>query len=109
MRDDQYRFLTVLGKAPARLSIEQAAWVLGFHEHDIPVLVSVGLLKPLGRPAKNGSKYYAFVELESLRSDTRWLAKACDAISNHWRGKNASRKHPESSVSQVFGQLGGGQ
>ena len=78
---------------PARLGINEAAWLMGFSEHDIPVLVSVGLLKPLGHPTATGSKYFAAVELQSLRTDTRWLAKASDAIVNHWRSKNSGRKH----------------
>lgn len=93
MRDDQHRFLMIHGKLPARLLGEQAAWLLGFGAHDIPVLVVAGLLKPLGRPPMSGSKYFATVELEALRNDTRWLAKASDCIVNHWRTKNASRKH----------------
>ncbi len=78
---------------PARLGINETAWLLGFSEHDIPVLVSVGLLKPLGRPASTGSKFFATVELQNLRNDTRWLAKASDAIVNHWRSKNSGRKN----------------
>jgi len=80
---------------PARLGINETAWLMGFNEHDIPVLVSAGLLKPLGRPTATGSKYFATVELQALRTDVRWLAKASDAIVNHWRSKNASRRqHP---------------
>ena len=66
------------------------------HEHDIPVLASAGLLKPLGRPTATGSKYFATVELQTLRNDTRWLAKASDAIVNHWRSKNSGRKNRRS-------------
>ena len=78
---------------PARLGINETAWLMGFNEHDIPVLVSSGLLKPLGRPPATGSKYFATVELQTLRNDTRWLAKASDAIVNHWRSKNSGRKN----------------
>jgi hypothetical protein len=78
---------------PARLGINETAWLMGFNEHDIPVLVSVGLLKPLGRPTATGSKYFATVELQNLRNDTRWLAKASDAIVNYWRTKNSGRKN----------------
>ena len=78
---------------PARLGITETAWLLGFSEHDIPVLVSAGLLKPLGRPAATGSKFFATVELQNLRNDTRWLAKASDAIVNHWKSKNAGRRN----------------
>ena len=81
---------------PARLGINETAWLLGFNEHDIPVLVSGGLLKPLGRPTATGSKYFATVDLQALRNDTRWLAKASDAIVNHWRSKNSGRKNPRS-------------
>lgn len=78
---------------PARLGINETAWLLGFNEHDIAVLVSAGLLKPLGRPPSTGSKFFATVELQTLRNDTRWLAKASDAIVNHWRAKNSGRRN----------------
>lgn len=78
---------------PARLGINETAWLLGFSEHDISVLVSAGLLKPLGRPPATGSKFFATVELQNLRNDTRWLAKASDAIVNHWRTKNSGRRN----------------
>lgn len=81
-----------LATPPARLGIEETAWFLGFNSHDIPVLVSAGLLKPLGRPAASGSKFFATVELQNLRADVRWLAKASDAIVHYWRDKNASRQ-----------------
>lgn len=77
---------------PARLGIEETAWFLGFNSHDIPVLVSAGLLKPLGRPASSGSKFFAAVELQNLRNDVRWLTKASDAIVHYWRDKNAGRR-----------------
>ena len=81
-----------LRNLPARLGIAETAWYLGFSENDIPVLISAGLLKPLGRPTQTGSKYFAAVELQELRNDSRWLAKASDAIVNHWRAKNAVRR-----------------
>ena len=107
MREDQYRFLMIQGKLPARLSIEQAGWVLGFNQHDVPVLVSAGLLKSLGRPAATGSKYFAAVELEALRNDARWLAKASDAIVKYWVRKNATRKNRRTSLSASVGQAPG--
>jgi len=53
MRDDQHRFLALLGQLPARLTAEQAAWVLNCQVHDVPVLVVARLLKPLGNPQPN--------------------------------------------------------
>ena len=49
MREEQNQFLRVLGQLPARLTAEQAAWVLNCQPHDVPVLVAVRLLKPLGQ------------------------------------------------------------
>ena len=43
-------------KLPARIDAMQAARLLGFAEHDIPILVSAKLLTPLGTPAKSAVK-----------------------------------------------------
>ena len=83
---------------PARLNITETAWLLGFTEADIPVLISAGLLKPLGHPPASGSKYFALAELQTLRADTRWLSKASDATVNHWKKKNAGRVSNRSAV-----------
>jgi len=79
---------------PARLDAEQAAWYLGFQPHDIPVLIAADLLRPLGRPQHNAVKYFAAVELESLRSDSKWLGKATDAVQSRWRRKNRTQPVP---------------
>ena len=92
MNQEKRDFLT-LATLPARLGITEAAWYLGFTEHDIPALVSAGLLKPLGHPPASGSKYFSTNELQALRTDARWLAKASDAIVNHWRTKNFGRRN----------------
>jgi hypothetical protein len=90
MNSDRREFLN-LSHLPARLSLGEAAWLLGFTEHDISVLVAAGLLKPLGRPPSSGSKYFSTCELQQLRADARWLGKASDATVNYWRKKNAGR------------------
>jgi hypothetical protein len=87
MNPEHKAFLT-LTLPPARLDAEQAAWYLGFQPHDVPVLIAAGLLRPLGKPQHNAVKYFATVELEALRSDTKWLAKATDAVQARWRRKN---------------------
>src|SRR5580698_11171594 len=90
MNQDKKDFLA-LPTPPARLTIIEASWLLGFADHDIGVLVSAGLLKPLGRPPQSGSKYFATTEIQTLRNDVRWLAKASDAVVNFWKKKNAGR------------------
>ena len=77
---------------PARLDAMQAAWFLGFEPHEIPMLIGAGLLKPLGHPARNSTKFFATETLEQFRRDEKWLARASDAIASYWRERNA-RKH----------------
>ncbi len=91
MRDEQHRFLSLLGQLPARLTVEQAAWVLNCQPHDIPVLVASRLLKPLGNPPANGVKYFATAVVLESTKDPMWLAKVTNAIHSFWRNKN-SRK-----------------
>lgn len=90
MQQDKERFLN-LKVVPARLTAEETAWYLGFAPHDIPVLVANGLIKPLGHPADNAVKFFAFAAVEPLRSDTKWLSRATDAMLEHWRRKNARK------------------
>jgi hypothetical protein len=75
MRDDQHWFLTLLWQLPARLTAKQAAWVLNWQAHDVPILVAARLLKPLGNPPANGIKFFATGELLQLVNDRSWLVK----------------------------------
>ena len=77
---------------PARLDASQAAWYLGFEPHEIPMLIAANLLKPLGKPARNCTKYFATESLEQLRRDEKWLARASDAIAAYWRHRNARKR-----------------
>ena len=92
MSDDQHRFLLLMGKLPARLSSEQVAWVLNCQAHDVPILVMARLLKAVGSPAANSVKYFATADILDLAKDRAWLAKVTNAISHHWKEKNAHKK-----------------
>jgi len=98
MNSDKELFLN-LKTAPARLTAEQAAWYLGFSAHEIPILVTEGMLKPLGHPAQNAPKFFAFTALEEYRRDLKWLAKACDTISEHWKDRN--NRNGESKIRTI--------
>lgn len=91
MKEDQQRFLNLLGQLPARLTVEQTAWVLNCQPHDVPVLVMSRLLKPLGNPQPNSVKYFATLEILELIRDRTWLAKVTNAVSQHWKTKNRHR------------------
>jgi hypothetical protein len=97
MQQDKEQFLN-LKNPPARLTAEEAAWFLGFSPHEIPVLMADGILKPLGHPARNGPKYFAAAELEELRRNIKWLAKASDAIVDYWQNRNARKNSSHDSV-----------
>ena len=92
MREDQHRFLTLLRQLPARLTAEQAAWVLNCQAHDVPILVGARLLKPLGNPPPNSVKYFATLEVLEQAKDRTWLAKVTSALNQHWQNKNAAKR-----------------
>ena len=92
MRDNQHQFLTLLGQLPARLTAEQAAWVLNCGPHDIPALMAARLLKPLGNPPPNSVKYFATLEVIEASKDRTWLVKLTNALNQHWKRKNAVKK-----------------
>lgn len=83
---------------PARLDKEQAAVYLGFQPDQITVLVQKGLLKPLGKPAQNGQKFFSSVELEELKQDKGWLSKATLAVTDYWQNKNARKAKCKSEI-----------
>ena len=89
---------------PARLTATQTAWFLGFKPEEIPLLVAAGLLKPLGHPPRNSTKFFATETLEQFRRDEKWLARASDAICAYWRASNdrkaASRNGKVSGVKE---------
>jgi len=94
MREEQHQFLRLLNQLPARLTAEQAAWVLNCQPHDVPILVAARLLKPLGNPPPHSVKYFAASELLEQVQDRAWLAKVTNALNQHWQNKNAAkRKH----------------
>ena len=77
-----------LPRLPARLDVNQAAEILGFLPHEISVLLKAGLLKPLGKPAANGHKFFCAVEISALSENREWLDKATRAVAKCWKDRN---------------------
>ena len=105
MDSSRKEFLQILRMPPARLDVQETAWYLGFMDHDIPVLVRAGLLKPLVR-SPQAVKYFATVELDKLRANASWLAKASEAITKNWRTKNrrnSTQRNEASALAQTNG------
>lgn len=97
------RELLNLRRLPAMLTATQTAALLdGGGEHNIPVLVRAGLLKPLGHPSSNAVKYFATVEVLELAADVKQLGKIRDAIYEYWHGRNSAKpKHARRTPSHV--------
>jgi hypothetical protein len=100
MKEDQSRFLSLLGQLPLRLTAEQAGWALNCQAHDIPALVNARLLKPLGNPAQNSAKYFSTSDVLETAKDRAWLVKATNTISQHWQHQNARQKNHSANSSQ---------
>ncbi len=91
MRLQRLQFLN-LQHFPARLTAEEAGWFLGFPEHQVSILIGIGLLKPLGQPAANGAKYFSTTTLCELKQDVNWQSRATKEIMQYWQKKNQKRR-----------------
>jgi len=77
---------------PGRLMAWMAAALLGMEEHHIPILVKARLLKPLGTPPPNAPKYFARDYILALAADEKWLARASNALVDHWARRNGNKE-----------------
>ncbi|HUB66840.1 MAG TPA: hypothetical protein VL981_05080 [Candidatus Methylacidiphilales bacterium] len=90
LNDEIIKFLQVR-RLPGRLTVPQTAALLGFLPHDIAVLIKKKLLRPLGKPLANATRYFAAHDIERLSSDSAWLSKATQIMYEHWqRGRSGS-------------------
>ncbi|HOX02157.1 MAG TPA: hypothetical protein P5555_07350 [Candidatus Paceibacterota bacterium] len=78
-------------RLPGRLDGKCIAALLGFAEHDLPVLTRAGLIRPLADPEPNAPKWYCRDEILAKAADPAWLARATRAVSQNWRRRNARR------------------
>jgi hypothetical protein len=98
MKEHQHHFLSLLGQLPARLTAEEAAWVLNCQPHDMPVLIVARLLKPLGNPAPNSIKFFATADILESAKDRHWLTKVTATINQHWQKKNQRKRRLQQDV-----------
>ena len=79
-------------RLPGRLNTSEVAVLLGFQEHDMPVLIAAKLLTPLGKPAPNAPKYFAAVDILNAAQDRDWLSQATRTLSRYWSEKNCRKE-----------------
>ena len=80
----------VLGhvRLPLRLTAEQVAELLNCQPDSVLILVQKKLLKPLGRPSHNATKFFATEAILKLAEEDDALDKITDAIYRAVRNKN---------------------
>ena len=97
-------------RMPARIDSANVGKLLGFAEHDVPILTSAGLLKPLGNPAPNATKWFSAVEIVGLVADRPWLDKATKRISQYWLHKRTKTKATrKTATSEIVGSGASGR
>ena len=82
---------------PARLGVAETAKLLGFAEHDLPILMASGKLRPLGDPAPNAPKWFSAMEIIRLGADCDWLNQATKVVSKYWRHRRQRQELPRAS------------
>jgi len=85
----------VTPRLPGRINVEDTARLIGFREHDIPVLTRKGLLKPLGKPGTTAPKWFASATIEQLRNDPKFLDNATKIVADEWRKRNSAKKRED--------------
>ena len=91
---EQAMELLNLRRLPAMLNAAQTAVMLGLAEHDIPVLVRAGLLRPLGDPPANAVKSFSTAHVLELAGESAMLNKIRKAVYQYWREKNEEKDRP---------------
>jgi hypothetical protein len=80
---------------PARMTAAQAADFLGFEKDDLALFAREELLRPLGRPVANATKYYAAVEVVAFWKDRERLDRATQLIYERNRSKVEAQRDRE--------------
>jgi hypothetical protein len=89
---EEAQALLNLGRLPGRLTVSEAASLLGFNSDDLTILMQARLLRALGRPRANSVKYFCSAELERCAKDQAWLGRATQAVAEHWQTRNNRRR-----------------
>jgi len=100
MDEKQHRFLSLSGQLPARLTVEQVAWLLNCPPHAIAALMAARLLKPLGNPPSNGIKFFCTADVLEAIKERSWLTKVTNTIIQHTKDHNDRNKDRPAKASR---------
>lgn len=82
------RYILNLVRLPARLTEEQVAELLNCKPDSIRILVGKKLLKPLGSPRHNATKYFSTPTIEMLVKEDEFLNEVTKTIYRAVQTKN---------------------
>lgn len=73
---------------PGRITVDEAAYMLGCEPDHIFILLSAKLLKPLGDPPPGAMKYFMWTDIEEKKNDKRWMTRASELVRTTIKDKN---------------------
>ncbi len=79
-------------RLPARLTLEEAAALLGFHEDAIDYLATTGELDVCGGLSSGCQKMLATAYVLELCSDVKWLGRATQKVRRYIQSRNTQRR-----------------
>lgn len=99
MNDAQFRFHSIVGRPPARFTVEEVGWQLNFQPYEVLALTALGMLEPVGDPpAPNSTRMYFAQDILELSANRSWVKKATNAMYRYRQKKNhTDREDDESS------------
>ena len=100
MNSEKREFIS-LETPPVRQGIIETAWFFEPEAGGCPSGFSRPLTTNVEVQCSANPRNFATVDLQILRSDTRWLAKVPDAIVNHWRTKNSGGRDKKKNISAI--------
>jgi len=89
MNDAQFRFHSIVGRPPARFTVEEVGWQLNFQPYEVLALTALGMLEPVGDPpAPNSTRMYFAQDIFDLSANRAWVRKATNAMYRYRQKKN---------------------
>jgi hypothetical protein len=92
---DKITFLNLAMK-PGKVDYVRAGYILDMQPSAIRTLVSLGVLKPLGKNGKTEHKYFSTPTIVRYANDEKWMDQAMCLLQDHWSDKNSQRQSASS-------------
>ena len=98
---DKITFLNLAMK-PGKVDYVRAGYILDMQPSAIRTLVSLGVLKPLGKNGKTEHKYFSTPTIVRYANDEKWMDQAMCLLQDHWSDKNSQRQSASSEENGFY-------